>query len=63
MSKIKVFEMILSAGFKLAIMPINYLIAFGTVGRILSFFALIFYSMPILIIFNVIGFTFWAFKK
>jgi hypothetical protein len=63
MSKIKVFEMILSAGFNLAIMPINYLITLGTIGRILSFIALILYSMPILIIFNVIGFTFWAFKK
>jgi hypothetical protein len=63
MSKIKIFEIILSAGFKLAIMPMNYLITLGKTGRILCFFALIFYSMPILIIFNIIGFVFWVFKK
>lgn len=63
MSKQKLFETILDFGFKLSLAPINYLINFGFIGKILCFIALFIYSMPILIVFNVIGFTFWILKR
>lgn len=63
MSKEKIAEAVLNIGYKLAVSPINYLVKFGVIGRVLCFLALIFYTVPILIVFNVIGFTFWIFKK
>lgn len=63
MSKTKIFERILSTGYALALLPLNYLIGLWYIGKVLSILVLVFYSMPILIVFNVIGFTFWIFKK
>lgn len=63
MSKQRLFETILSFGFKLSLAPINYLVKFGFIGRVLCFIALFIYSMPILILFNFIGFAFWITKK
>ena len=63
MSKTKIFERILSTGYALALLPLNYLIGLGYMGRVLCILVLVFYSIPILIVFNVIGFTFWIFKK
>jgi len=44
-------------------LPLNYLIGLGYMGRVLCILVLVFYSMPILIVFNVIGFTFWILKR
>lgn len=63
MSNMLISERILGFGFKLSLAPINYLVNLGFLGRILCFIALIFYTMPILIVFNVIGFTFFIFKR
>jgi hypothetical protein len=63
MSKIKISERILDLGFKLSIAPVNFLSKYGIPGRVLCFIALVFYVMPMIFIFNFIGFTFWVFKK
>jgi hypothetical protein len=63
MRKIKLFERVLSTGYNLAVIPLTYIVRIGYAGKVLCIVFLIVYSMPVLIVFNSIGFIFWLFNK
>jgi hypothetical protein len=53
MRKIKLFEIILSTGYNLSVIPLTYIIRIGYVGKVLCIVFLVVYSMPVLIIHDV----------
>jgi hypothetical protein len=58
-----IFEVIQSFGYDLAIKPIDFIMKTGVLGRILSLILLFIWCLPVLVIFSLIAFLFWIFKK
>jgi hypothetical protein len=58
-----IFEIIQSFGYDLAVRPIDLIMKTGVLGRILSLILLFIWCLPVLVIFSLIAFLFWIFKK
>jgi hypothetical protein len=58
-----IFEIIQSFGYDLAVRPIDLIMKTGVLGRVLSLILLFIWCLPVLVIFSLIAFLFWIFKK
>jgi len=58
-----IFEIIQSFGYDLAVRPIDFIMKTPVLGRVLALILIFMWCLPVLVIFSLIAFLFWIFKK